>query len=120
MARPKDPDLEKLWRQRCRRQAASGLTVAEFCAGEGISPDRFYSWKRRLAVASEAASRRPDLFVPVRIPDRPRDLGLSPTRDVVLELPHRVRLRLDGPPDPEWLGRLVAAMAALPDREAHP
>ena len=120
MARPKDPDLEKLWRQRCQRQAASGLSVAAFCAREGVSPTGFYSWKRRLAVASEAASSRPDLFVPVRIPNQPRDLHTSPTRGVVPELPHRVRLRLDGPPDPEWLGRLVAALAALPDREANP
>jgi hypothetical protein len=120
MARPKDPELERLWRQRFQRQAASGLSVAAFCAREGVSPNRFYYWKRRLAVSSEAAACRSDLFVPVRVPMQPRDPYASPTRGVVLELPHRVRLRLDGPPEPEWLGRLVAAMAALPDREATP
>jgi len=120
MARPKNPDLEKLWRQRCHRQAVSGLSVAAFCAREGVYPTGFCSWKRRLAAAPEPAARRSSLFVPVRIPNQPRDLDPSPTRGVVLELPHRVRLRLDGPPEPEWLGRLVAAMAALPDREATP
>lgn len=119
MARPKDPDLERLWRQRFQRQAASGQSVTAFCAREGVSLDRFYSWKRRLAVSSEAAARRSDLFVPVRIPNRPLDAGASPTRSVVLELPHRVRLRLDGVPEPEWLGRVVAALAVLPDREAN-
>jgi len=120
MARPKDPDLEMLWRQRCQRQTASGLSVTAFCAREGVSDAAFYSWKRRLAAATEPVARRSPLFVPVRVPVPSPDPGSSPTRGVVLELPHRLRLCLDGPPDPEWLGRLVAAMAALPDREATP
>jgi hypothetical protein len=120
MARPKDPDREKRWRQRCQRQAASSLPVTAFCAREGVSTASFYAWKRRLAAAQLTTVGRSPLFVPVCAPVPSPDPGPSPTRGVVLELPHRIRLRLDGPPDPEWLGRLVAAMAALPDREAHP
>jgi hypothetical protein len=33
-------------------------------------------------------------------------------------LPHQVRLRFDSPPEPEWLGRVVAALAGLPRPEA--
>ena len=42
MARPKDPDLESLWKQRCQRQAVSGLSVAAFCAREGVSTASFF------------------------------------------------------------------------------
>lgn len=120
MARPKDLDLERLWRQRFQRQPASGLSVTAFCALEGVSLACFYYWKRRLSSSSRPTLLPPALFVPVRVSEPSHDPGHSSTRGVVLELPHRVRLRLDGPPEPDWLGRLVAAMAALPDREAHP
>jgi hypothetical protein len=120
MARPKEPDLETSWRQRCQRQAVSGLPVTAFCAREGVSTASFHAWKRRLAAAQLTTVGRSPLFVPVRVPEPSPDPRSSPTRGVVLELPHRVRIRLDGPPDPDWLGRLVAVMAALPDREATP
>jgi hypothetical protein len=120
MARPKDRDLERLWRQRFQRHFTGGLSVMAFCAREGVSSATFYYWKRRLAAAPVPTSRRSPLFVPVRVPEASPDLQPSSTRGVVLELPHQVRLRLDGPPEPEWLGRLVAALAALPDREATP
>ena len=34
-----------------------------------------------------------------------------------LELPHHVRLRCAAAPEPEWLGRLVAALAGFAPRE---
>jgi hypothetical protein len=37
---------------------------------------------------------------------------------VEIVLPHQVRLRFDAPPEPEWLGRVVAALAGLPLQEA--
>jgi hypothetical protein len=120
MARPMDPDLERLWRRRLRRQAAGRLSVTAFCAREGVTLASFYYWKRRLAVPSPPASRPPDLFVPVRVLEPPQQPGASTTRGVILELPHRVRIRLEAPPEPEWLGRVVAALAELPDREATP
>jgi hypothetical protein len=120
MARPKDPDLERLWRERLRRQSQSGLPVAAFCAREGVSPAAFYYWKRSLAPAARPASPRPDLFVPVRVPREPRQHAGSMAPGVVLDLPHRVRIHLSATPEPEWLARLVATLAELPDREAHP
>jgi hypothetical protein len=35
-------------------------------------------------------------------------------------LPHQVRLRFDSPPEPQWLARVVAALAGLPRPEATP
>lgn len=120
MARPKDPDLDRLWRRRLRRHAAGSLSVAAFCAREGVSPAGFYYWKRRLAAPAPPASRRPDLFVPVRVQESPHQPDASTSRGVEVQLPHRVRIRLDAPPEPEWLGRLVAAIAGISDREANP
>ena len=118
MARPKDPNLESLWRQRLQRQADSGLSIAAFCAREGVSCTSFHAWKRRLAVQALPVRTRPPLFVPLQLDLHPPDLGPSPSPHVEIELPHQVRLRFDSPPEPEWLGRVVAALAGLPRREA--
>ena len=45
MARPRDPNLDRTWRQRIQRQSASGLSIAAFCRREGISARLFYAWK---------------------------------------------------------------------------
>ena len=37
MARTPDPKRHVLWRDRVRRQEASGLTVAQFCSQECIA-----------------------------------------------------------------------------------
>ena len=67
MARPKDPELEPLWKQRLRRHSTSGLSVSEFCAREGIASFAFSYRKRRLAAAPCAARQRPPLFVPLHV-----------------------------------------------------
>ena len=43
MARPKDLGREHTWRRRLRRQAASGLSIPEFCSREGVSAASFYA-----------------------------------------------------------------------------
>jgi hypothetical protein len=121
MARPKDPDLERRWRQRLQRRASSGLTVAAFCAREGVSTASFHAWKRRLATPSVLLpQQRPPLFVPLRLEGPPSPAAQARPPAVAIELPHQVRLHFDSPPEPEWLGRVVAALAALPPREATP
>ena len=120
MPRPKDPDLERLWRQRLQRHSASGLTVPEFCARHGLSCSSFYAWKRRLAARSLVPRPDPPLFVPVLLDPQPLD-GEPPLGPaVVIELPQQVRVRFDAPPEPQWLGLLVAALARLPLSEATP
>ena len=120
MARPKDPDLERTWRQRLQRQSHSGLSISTFCALEGVSSTSFHSWKRRLAARSLPPLQPPPLFVPLRLDPDPPPTAPTPGQGVELQLPHQVRLRFDSPPEPEWLGRVVAALAGLPRPEATP
>ena len=120
MARPKDPNLERAWRQRLQRQSTSGLSIAAFCALEGVSSTSFQSWKRRLAARSLPRRPKPPLFVPLDLAPQPPQHAPTPGQSVELELPHQVRLRFDSPPEPEWLGRVVAALASLPRPEATP
>lgn len=46
----------EFWRDVVARQAASGLSVAAFCAREGVSAASFYPWRSRLRAASADAA----------------------------------------------------------------
>ena len=120
MARPKDLGLEHTWRRRLQRQAASGLSIPDFCSQEGVSTASFYAWRRRLAAPPPAAPPESPLFVPIHLDPSPRLDDAPPDRGFEIELPHRVRLRCDAAPDPEWLGRLVAALAGRRSQEVAP
>jgi hypothetical protein len=69
----------------------------------GVSSASFYAWRRRLVAPPPAPRPDPD--------DTP------PGRGFEIDLPHRVRLRCEAVPDPEWLGRFVAALAGLAPRQ---
>jgi transposase-like protein len=120
MARPLDPNLDRIWRQRIRRQTASGLSIAAFCRREGVSAGLFYAWRRRLKARSLSAPPEPPLFVAIQRDSAPEHADPVLGRGVEMELPHQVRLRFDTPPEPEWLGRVVAVLASLPHEEATP
>ena len=113
MARPKDLSLEHTWRLRLRRQATSGLSIPEFCAREGVSSASFYAWRRRLAAPPIPAPSEPPLFVPLRLDPTspPGGPAAGPRLRDRVAPPRPPPLRR--PPDPEWLGRLVAALAGL-------
>jgi len=117
MARPKDLGLERTWRRRLRRQATSGLSIPAFCARGGVSSASFYAWRRRLAAPPSAARPDPPLFVPLHLDPSPRPEVTAPSHGFEIVLPHHVRLRCDAAPEPEWLGRLVAALAGLAPQE---
>ena len=120
MARPKDPNLDRAWRQSIQRQTSSGLSMAAFCRREGLSARLFYAWRERLKARSHSVPPEPPLFVPLHPDSHPRQAGLVLGRGVEMELPQEVRLRFDAPPEPEWLGRVVAVLAGLPHQEATP
>jgi hypothetical protein len=120
MARPKDANRENAWRQRHQRQIASGLSVVAFCKRECISTAAFYAWKKRLAVPPLPALPEPPVFVPVGLDFSPRSAGALLGHGVEVELPQQVRVRLDTMPEPEWLCRVVAALASLPRKEVTP
>lgn len=120
MARTKKPDREHTWRQRLQRHATSGLSIAAFCAREAVSASSFHAWRRRLADRSRTARPEPPLFVPLHLDPHPPQPDQTPFQGVELELPQQVRLRFESLPDPEWLGRVVAALARLPRQEVRP
>jgi hypothetical protein len=96
---PRTPDLKRhaLWRERVRRQADSGLTIAKYCALERLSVATFQSWKRRLRLIDLAnhhhsASAALPAFLPVTV----RVLERAPAEPLSIEadLPNGVRLRI--------------------------
>ena len=70
MSRPSDPGKLTEWRERFERLVASGLTVARFCAREGVSVASFYHWRKKLGVKG-----RPDLRPLLGHHARRRDMG---------------------------------------------
>jgi hypothetical protein len=116
MARPKDLSLERTWRLRLRRQAASGLSISVFCSRERVSSASFYAWRRRLATPPAVRLATP-LFVPLQFDPAPRPVETAPSHRFEIELPHHVRLCCAAAPEPEWLARLVVALSGLAPQE---
>ena len=112
MARSPDLQLHATWRERLRRHVDSGLTIAQFCAQEGLSTATFHSWKRRLRLIELAetlpATPAPPAFLPVtvRLPE-PAPADASP---IVADLPNGIRLRIPTA-DARLACRLVRAVA---------
>lgn len=88
MARKVSKETEQLWRERVERQAASGVSIRQFCDGERIPQASFYAWRRRLrertarptsSVATRrtvpgrqmAEARTAGNFIPLRLVDTP-------------------------------------------------
>jgi transposase-like protein len=120
MARPRDPNLDRTWRQRIQRQSVSGLSIAAFCRGEGVSPRLFYAWRDRLKARSLPTPAKPPLFIAIQRDSTSHQADPVLGRGVEMELPHEVRLHFDALPEPEWLGRVVASLAGLLRQEATP
>jgi hypothetical protein len=96
MARTPDPKRHALWHDRVRRQEASGLTVAQFCAQEQIARSKFYAWKHRIRVR-DASNRRstlpaPQAFLPVTV--RVLERGPEQPLPIEADLPNGIRLRI--------------------------
>lgn len=96
MARTPDLRLHALWRERLHRQADSGLTIARFCAQEGLSTATFHSWKRRLRLIELAdalpAPAAPPAFLPVTV--RLAEPAHADAPPIVADLPNGIRLRI--------------------------
>jgi len=50
---------ESVWRELLARQAASGMSVAEFCRAEGMHPTVFRRWRSRLTSNGKSRSAKP-------------------------------------------------------------
>jgi hypothetical protein len=95
------------------RYQESGLTPKAFCSNEGILPDRFYEWRKKLLTKNGD-------FIPVRINDRgqlrlpgrdnpPLFSGEPAHNQSTCEIayPNGVTVRLNGPVSPEMLRTLI-------------
>jgi hypothetical protein len=113
MARQRSVSKERMWRERLDRYRQSGVSVAAFCAGEGVSLAAFYGWQRRLREAvgpgceprvaapvacepavREAAGDHAALFVPVTVRHPVGEVRIDVPGGVVLRLPLEVDERL--------------------------
>lgn len=96
------------WVERMQRFATSSLTVAEFCAAEGVSVPAFYQWKRTLAAADAPLSPATvPTFVPVRI-------APASATAVELVLPSGAVLRFPLGTDPAAIAAVVRHLGGEP------
>lgn len=110
-------DRELHWREVLRRQAESGLSVAEFCRQESVAGPSFYSWKRKLKerdarpqpesprVGTQSVASQ---LLPVMIE------SVSPAESVRILLPQGASLEVPSSIAPTALVTLLQAL-----REAH-
>lgn len=99
------------WRKRLRRQGRSGLSVAEFCRRENVSPASFYAWRKRLKARKEDSPQ--PLFVPLAM-----DLAQGPS-GVEIELPGGAVVRLPAQASAELVATAIrAALGSVSPEEA--
>lgn len=105
MKHPESGRWEK-WLELVERQRSSGLSVAAFCARNGVAVSSLYAWRRRVSVAPA--------FVEAELAGEP-----GPGRAGVIEVRvrggRRVRVRSGGF-DRDLLLEVVAALESLPRR----
>jgi hypothetical protein len=112
MARTPNLKLHAIWREHIRRQVQSGLSIAQFCAQEGLPAKSFYAWKRRVQLIDLAEPRAalpaPAAFLPITVRlAEPTGRGPLP---IEADLPNGIRLRI--PTENATLAcRLVRAVA---------
>jgi hypothetical protein len=112
MARTPDPRLHAAWRDRIRRQEASGLSIVQFCDQERVARSKFHFWKRRfrLVEAEHRSEQAPALpaFVPVTV--RVIENSAGQPSLIEADLPNGIRLRIPTT-DVHLACRLVRAVA---------
>jgi Transposase len=92
---------DDLWRERLAEQERSGLSVRAFCESQGVSPESFYAWRKRLR------KQEPVRFALVDQPARP-----SAWAEVALELvlANGDRLRISSGVDEGTLRTVLKAL----------
>ena len=91
MAKRFDGVKRESWRERLRKHAGSGLTVAEFCRRQHVSQASFYYWAKRIRpVDHDGATQRSQREDLAASSDETNDFV-----EVVVSDSIRVRMRLD-------------------------
>ena len=81
------------------------MTVAQFCASEGVSQPSFYNWKRKLRGPATKVKRKPlapvSSFLPVTMPPPTGSTWPAHSTHTVttVELPGGIRIRIETPLD---------------------
>ncbi len=115
MARAKNGDRQRYWREVIERQQASGQSIVGFCSKEKLAPATFHAWKRRLRrPRREAGQKAAQALLPVQVVDAV-PIGAS---KLEVEWPDGVVLRVQGC-ETQIVGVVVAALAARAARRAH-
>jgi len=97
----------QLWAERLARFPDSRLSVAAFCAAEGVSTNSFFYWKRQFRTATPAPSTAaPPRLLPVQVQ--------SAHAPVEVVLPGGTVLRLSAGCDLALLRCLLATLAGGP------
>lgn len=93
MARRRGDEAVAYWRGVIERQAASGLSIWQFCDRVGVSKASFYAWKRKFKVRPEVSGRGQPTgmlspLVPVRV------IGDAGPLAIAVELPGGIVVRI--------------------------
>ncbi len=108
----RDPERERLWRNRLAEHQRSQLTVREFCRTRGIAESRFHFWRQEIA----RRDRQSPAFLPVAVVPTPAPV--SPANEPIeLRLAGGHELRLRAGCDRRLLADLIGLLAR---REEHP
>lgn len=93
-------ETANLWTERSQRFEQAQMTVAQFCAAEGVSQPSFYNWKRKLRSPRDPEVPAVAKLVPVSFqatPDRPS--AMANHANATIELPGGFRIRVEVPTD---------------------
>tara|TARA_R110002049_G_scaffold46487_1_gene135211 strand:+ start:176399 stop:176725 length:327 start_codon:yes stop_codon:yes gene_type:complete len=102
-------ETAKLWAERLRRFQQAQMTVAQFCADEGVSQPSFYSWKRKLQSPQTQNALTTARFMPVAFQAKPEQHRTPATHaKATIELPGGIRIRVEVPTEnqPAPLGQV--------------
>ena len=94
MSMGRDGSREEFWRQAIERCADSGMTIAAFCAREGLKPTTYHYWRRKTKRGDECPSSTADpgaagALSPVRVID---DRGCAAGVEIVAKNGYVVRV----------------------------
>ena len=108
MAKTRNADRQRYWREVIERQQASGQSIVGFCSKEGLAPASFHAWKRRLRRPQRGTERRSakQALVPVQIVSGPADEAGR----LEVQWPGGVVLRVQGC-DAQTIGAVVVALS---------
>lgn len=117
MAKQRDAGKAQWWQEQLDKQAASGLSVREFCRRETLGEASFYHWRRELASRDGRNETHPSVkvpteFAPVTVRDPPQASSFGAS--ITLVLPSGLRIELPESTATERLAQLANALEVAP------